>query len=215
MIAIVDYGAGNIQSVCNMLRALNLPARVASRGEEIEGAERILLPGVGHFDHGMTSLEERGFIPALNDAVMVRKVPLLGICLGAQLIARRSAEGVRPGLGWVAADVVAFDRSRLTPDLRIPHMGWAETWLADDVQSPQVFRDAFKEDARFYFVHSFHLECDDPRVAFLRAWYGYEFAAGVLLGNVVGMQFHPEKSHDFGKRVLQAFAQWQPGEGTA
>lgn len=215
MIAIVDYGAGNIRSVQNMAQALNLPTRIVRNGSELEGAERIILPGVGHFDHGMARLEECGFIPVLTEMVMGSGVPLLGICLGAQLIARSSAEGRRPGLGWVAADVVAFDRARMQAGLRLPHMGWGETWLADGALLPRAFQDAFPEDARFYYVHGFHLLCDDPRQAVLRSWYGYEFAAGVMLGNVFGMQFHPEKSHEFGKRVLRAFASWNPAEGTA
>lgn len=215
MIAIIDYGAGNIRSVQNMLKALSLPARVVREAEALEGAERIILPGVGHFDHGMAQLEARGLVPMLNEMVMERGVPLLGICLGAQLIARRSDEGQRPGLGWVTADVVAFDRSRMGPELRVPHMGWAETWVAPGAALPPAFDTAFPEDARFYYVHSFHLACDDPDSAVLRAWHGYEFAAGVAQGNVLGMQFHPEKSHDFGKTVLRAFAGWTPEEVTA
>lgn len=215
MIAIVDYGAGNIRSVQNMLRALGLPARIVQSGQDLDGAERIILPGVGHFDHGMALLEERGFIPAMNEMVIEGGIPLLGICLGAQLIARRSDEGRLPGLGWVAADVVAFDRSRLQAGLRVPHMGWSETWLADGAPLPRAFQDAFAEDARFYYVHGFHLLCDDPRQAVLRSWYGYEFAAGVMRGNVMGMQFHPEKSHEFGRRVLRAFANWHPAEEPA
>lgn len=215
MIAIIDYGAGNIRSVQNMLKTLSVSARIVRNGAELEGAERIILPGVGHFDHGMAQIENRGFVPVLNEMVVERGVPLLGICLGAQLIARRSDEGQRPGLGWIAADVVAFDRSRMGPELRVPHMGWAETWVAPGSVLHPAFNSAFPQDARFYYVHSFHLACDDPSCAVLRAWHGYEFAAGVAQDNVLGMQFHPEKSHDFGKHVLSAFATWAPTEVTA
>jgi glutamine amidotransferase len=212
MIAIVDYSAGNVRSVLNMLIALNFPAQIVRNGAELKGAERIILPGVGHFDHGMAQLEELGFIPVLNDMVIGTGVPLLGICLGAQLVARSSAEGRRPGLGWIPADVVAFERSKMNATLRVPHMGWAETWQAKDALLPRPFHDALPEDARFYYVHSFHLLCDNPAHAVLRAWYGYEFAAGVMRGNIMGVQFHPEKSHEFGKRVMHAFATWNPAE---
>ena len=164
MIAIIDYGAGNVRSVLNMLKALNLPARSVHEGDALKEAERIILPGVGHFDHGMAQLEARGFIPMLNEMVIGCGVPLLGICLGAQLLARRSDEGHRPGLGWVAADVVAFDRTLMGPELRVPHMGWAETWIAPDASLPAGFA-ALPEEARFYYVHSYHLACDDPRRA--------------------------------------------------
>lgn len=209
MIAIIDYGAGNVRSVLNMLKALNLPARSVRDGDALKEAERIILPGVGHFDHGMAQLEARGLIPMLNEMVIDRGVPLLGICLGAQLIARRSDEGHRAGLGWIAADVVAFDRTRMGPELRVPHMGWAETWIAPDATLPSGFA-ILPEEARFYYVHSYHLACDDPCRAVLRACHGYEFAAGVAQGNILGMQFHPEKSHDFGKQILRAFAAWSP-----
>jgi glutamine amidotransferase len=193
-----------------MLRALNLKARVAENGTELDGAERIILPGVGHFDHGMAGLETRNFLQPLDRMVLNEKVPLLGICLGAQLIARRSEEGTRVGLGWVHADVVAFDRSRMDTSLRVPHLGWAETWTVESASIPEVFNQGLEPDSRFYYVHNFHLLCDDPTQAVLRAWYGYEFAAGIADGNVIGMQFHPEKSHDHGKRILSAFANWTP-----
>lgn len=212
MIGIVDYGAGNVRSVLNMLSSLNLKAKVVRDGSEFSHVTRIILPGVGHFDHGMDELNSRGFIEPLNRMVMIDKTPLLGICLGAQLIARCSQEGTQSGLGWLPAEVVAFERSKMDASLRVPHMGWAETWQAKGALLPRPFQEALPEDARFYYVHSFHLLCDDPAHAILRAWHGYEFAAGVMLGNVMGMQFHPEKSHEFGKRILRAFATWNLAE---
>nr|WP_306267865.1 imidazole glycerol phosphate synthase subunit HisH [Pararhizobium sp. IMCC3301] len=214
MIAIIDYGAGNVRSVMNMLRALNAEARIVTSGDELGGASRIILPGVGHFDHGMALLAERGFIEPLNHLVLKQRLPFLGICLGAQLIARGSEEGDRPGLGWVNADVVAFDRSRLPANLRVPHMGWAETWAPEAVIAegtlPRCFADTFNAKTRFYYVHSYHLLCDDQHQAALRSWHGYEFAAGIVADNILGMQFHPEKSHEHGKKIFSAFLTWQP-----
>ncbi len=214
MIVVVDYGAGNIRSVMNMLKALGAKARIAKDGTELGDATRLILPGVGHFDHGMSQLEARGFLEPLHTRVLNDRLPILGICLGAQLIARRSEEGERPGLGWVAADVVAFDSSRLGPELRVPHMGWAETWAhapaVTQGKLPDVLADTLGLEARFYYVHSFHLLCDDPDTAVMRAHHGYEFAAAVALDNIMGFQFHPEKSHVHGKTILKAFLDWEP-----
>ena len=210
MIAIIDYGAGNIRSVLNMLKALGQRARIVDSPEGLVEATRIILPGVGHYDHGMEGLATRGLDHALRERVVEDGLPFLGICLGAQLIARRSAEGARPGLGWVEADVVPFDRSRMDPHLRVPHMGWAETWVAPGADLPGEISAAVPEEARFYYVHSFHLACDVPEQAVLRAHHGYEFAAGVRHKNILGAQFHPEKSHRFGKAFLQTFLDWEP-----
>lgn len=216
MISIVDYGAGNIRSVQNMLRSIGVQTEVVSTPAQIIAAERLILPGVGHFDHGMAGLEERGLIEALNMRVIEDGMPVLGICLGAQLIARRSVEGKRPGLGWIEADVVAFDCALMDSPLQVPHMGWAETWIAPGTDESGAFAAAFAsaipDDARYYFVHSFHLDCDHAATAVLRAHHGYEFAAGVTKGNVLGIQFHPEKSHRFGKALLEAFAAWNPAD---
>jgi glutamine amidotransferase len=215
VISVIDYGAGNIRSVLNMLRALGLKAGIVSDADGVMRAERLILPGVGHFDHGMAGLAERDLIEVLNERVRREGVPLLGICLGAQLIARGSEEGGRAGLGWIDADVVAFDRARLGQRLKVPHMGWAETWVAPGAEEaglwPAQFASSLPADARFYYVHSFHLSCDRPQNAVLRAHHGYEFAAGVVAGNVMGFQFHPEKSHRFGKPLLLAFSRWMPG----
>lgn len=215
MIGVIDYGAGNLASVLNMLVSLGIPARVVESEPELEGVERLVLPGVGHYDHGMEGLDHRGLVRPLARLVQDKRVPLMGICLGAQLLARGSAEGERPGLGWLEADVVAFDRTRMDPGLRVPHMGWAETWAmsadAGACSTVDHWSRALGEDSRFYYVHSFHLQCDHEQTAILRAHHGYEFAAGVGQANVVGFQFHPEKSHDHGRRMLEAFASWTPG----
>jgi glutamine amidotransferase len=214
MIIVIDYGAGNVRSVMNMLKALGAKARIAVDGDGIKGAERLILPGVGHFDYGMAQLEERGLVEPLNYMVLRERVPILGICLGAQLLARNSEEGTRAGLGWVAADVVAFDRKRMGNHLRVPHMGWAETWVhAPSLGQGRLAKPiaaTLETESRFYYVHSYHLLCDIPDAAVMRAHHGYEFAAGVAEDNILGVQFHPEKSHAYGKSLLKAFLNWQP-----
>jgi imidazole glycerol-phosphate synthase subunit HisH len=205
VIVIVDYGLGNPASVRNMLRKAGHTAEVTSDRTAIEGATRLILPGVGAFDHGMRNLAERGLIETLNQAVLVRKVPILGICLGLQLMSRSSEEGVLPGLGWLAADTVRLTFPGGNAALRVPHMGWnTVTTNADTFLSAHI-----PADARFYFVHSYHLRCDDPADVALTAPYGGPVVAAAIRGNVAGTQFHPEKSHKFGLTVLQSFADWE------
>jgi glutamine amidotransferase len=212
MITIVDYGAGNIRSIVNMLRALGIKSRVSGTPDEIATAERLILPGVGHFDHGMGELLERGLMAALERRVREEGIPILGICLGAQLLTRSSEEGALPGLGWIDGCTIRFDRARMGARLRVPHMGWADTWAMRD--NPLL--DGLSADARFYYVHSYHIVCDDPEQAIFGAHHGYDFISGVKRANVLGVQFHPEKSHRFGMQVLRNFAAWKPlGNGLA
>jgi imidazole glycerol-phosphate synthase subunit HisH len=206
MITIVDYDAGNIKSIVNMLRALGIPSRISGDPADIMRADKLILPGVGHFDYGMKELFRRGLVGALNQRVVTDGIPLLGICLGAQLLMRGSAEGVERGLGWIDGDTVAFDRSRLHQQLRVPHMGWAETRS----QAENPLAPGLTADARFYFVHSFHMVCDRDENVLFKAQHGYEFVAGVRCANILGVQFHPEKSHRFGMQVLRNFGDWQP-----
>lgn len=188
-----------------MLRRAGVRSRITGLPEEIATAEALVLPGVGHFDEGMAQLESRGLLPVLHHKVKVEQTPVLGICLGAQLLARHSAEGDRKGLGWVAADVQRFDFSGAQP-LPVPHMGWNEIEPVD----AEMFAGYVAGDTRFYFVHSYHFVCDSE--ASVAAWctYGHRFAAAVRERHVWGVQFHPEKSHRFGLKLMErwvAFAQ--------
>jgi glutamine amidotransferase len=208
MIAIADYGMGNLGSIRNMFRKVGAAAEVTSDPAVLARAERVVLPGVGAFDHGMRSLEERGLLEVLNRKALQERVPVLGVCLGMQLMTERSAEGTLPGLGWIEGETVAFDRSA-QPRLHRMHMGWNTL----DTQQPHPLLDALGDDPRFYFVHAYHVACRHQRNVLATTTYAYPFTSAVVDGNVVGLQFHPEKSHRFGMAVFRAFAGWTPGAG--
>jgi glutamine amidotransferase len=200
MIAVVDYEIGNLAAILNMFKRVGLPCEITSDPEKIESASHIVLPGNGAFDACMQSLRATGLIPLLNEQVLNRKIPLLGICVGAQMLGRGSEEGDEPGLGWMDIEVKRFP---LSPDLRVPHMGWCH--VRNVSHSFPLFQ-SLDADARFYFVHSYFLVAAQPKDVLLTAHYGMEFAAAVGKENIVGVQFHPEKSHRFGKQLLKEFA---------
>ncbi len=202
MITIINYGIGNLTSVKNMLKKAGAEDVIISNdAEEIAVADKLLLPGVGHFDHGMKELHESGLIPLLEKRVLHDKVPILGICLGAQLMTLRSDEGADPGLGWVDAETVNFDSARMPENYKIPHMGWNYV----KPQKQLVLFDNLPEASRFYFVHSYHLKMNNPADEWLTAHYGYDFCAAYQKENIYACQFHPEKSHKFGMQLLKNF----------
>jgi imidazole glycerol-phosphate synthase subunit HisH len=203
MIVIVDYGMGNLGSIKNMLKKAGFPSVISNEKHEIESAEKLILPGVGAFDTGMRNLQEMGLTPLLNQKAMVEKVPVLGLCLGAQLITNTSEEGKLPGLGWVAGETVRFHFEQPNQNLKVPHMGWNVLQIVLD----HPYLKGLPEDQRFYFVHSYHLICQNPADIIANTTYGYSFASIIGHENVVGMQFHPEKSHKFGLQVLRNFAE--------
>ncbi len=200
MINIIDYGVGNVGSVLNMLRKVGARARVSGATADIEAADKLILPGVGHFGHGMSKLAESGLIPVLEEQVLSRAKPILGICLGMQMMTRGSEESDIPGLGWVDAFTHRFPEA---PGLRVPHMGW-------DVVHPNTNAHLFDHDAaeaeRFYFVHSYYVRAADTAHVAANCLYGVEFAAAFEIDNLFGVQFHPEKSHLFGMGLLRRFA---------
>ena len=203
MITIVDYGLGNIRAFLNAYKQLNVEARTASTAGELRGATKVILPGVGAFDHAMERLESSRMREALDDLALCQRVPVLGVCVGMQMLARRSDEGTRDGLGWVDGSVRAFSSWQPAKELPVPHMGWND--VRPTTGAPLF--DQLEEDSRFYFLHSFFFECANKGDVLAVSYYGAEFCSAVNAANVFGVQFHPEKSHHFGSRLLRNFAQ--------
>ena len=203
MIAIVDYGMGNLGSIANMLKKVGAQSTISSDPQIITAADKLVLPGVGAFDNGMRNLAQRGLAELLNAQVLQHKKPILGLCLGMQLFTRASEEGQLKGLGWINAQTVRFKFDQANADLKIPHMGWNTLRIH---RLHPLLAD-LEKDARFYFVHSYHLICNDPESALATTTYGYDFASVVAQDNILGAQFHPEKSHKFGMKLLKNFAE--------
>ena len=204
MIVIIDYGLGNIGSMANMLKKAGASAVVSSDQALIGEADRLILPGVGAFDSGMGNLCDRGLISVLNRKVLDAKTPVMGVCLGMQLLGKRSEEGAAPGLGWIDCESVRFRFDHDEKGLRIPHMGWNELNIA----CTHPLFTGLEQENRFYFVHSYHVVCSDGADVLARTEYGFPFVSAVKRGNILGVQFHPEKSHRFGMQLLKNFVAW-------
>lgn len=200
MVTVIDYGVGNLGSILNMLKKIGVKAKLTQSISDINNAEKLLLPGVGAFDYGMKMLADTEYIEALNKKVLFEKIPILGICLGMQLMTNRSEEGNLNGLGWFDAETVKFNLD--TNIFKVPHMGWNEVKL---IKKNALFEDMF-EEPRFYFVHSFHVKTNIPTDVILTSYYGNEFICGLHKENIYGVQFHPEKSHKYGMKLLKNFA---------
>lgn len=199
LLAIIDYDVGNITAVANMFQRIGIRSIVSSDPAVVEEADRIVLPGNGAFDTCMKNLRSTGLVPLLERRVLDEGVPLLGICVGAQMLGLSSEEGVETGLGWLDMSVRRFPKAAGFP---VPHMGWCEVHR---LQSGHTITAGLDDNARFYFVHSYYMVPADPADVLLKACYGQEFVAAVARGNVTGVQFHPEKSHRFGKQLLAGF----------
>ena len=202
MLTIVDYGLGNILAFANVYRRANVPFAIARSAEQLKDATRIILPGVGAFDHAMQLLNASGMRAPLDELVLRDRVPVLGICVGMQILADGSDEGSERGLGWIAGQVRKFDVSGFTQPTHLPHMGWNDV---SPTRADRLF-EGLEDDARFYFLHSFYFQCAQAGDALAMADYGGNFSCAVNHGNIYGVQFHPEKSHHFGTQLLTNFA---------
>lgn len=202
MIAIVDYGMGNLGSIKNMLARIGADSVITSDKDQIASADKLILPGVGAFDNAMTNLRNLGLLPVLNNQVLEEKVPILGICLGMQLLTKSSEEGVLDGLGWIDAKTIKFQFDPAS-GLKIPHMGWDEI----EVRRKGSILDDMYDEPRFYFVHSYYVRCKDESNVLAGTNYGVEFHSAIIKENIIGTQFHPEKSHKYGLKLLKNFVE--------
>jgi glutamine amidotransferase len=202
MITLVDYGLGNIHAFAHIYKRLNIPCVSARSAGDLIDAQKIILPGVGAFDWAMQQLNGSGMRDVLDDLVLNQRRPVLGVCVGMQIMALHSEEGVLPGLGWLDAEVKRFDESLFHQKTRLPHMGWNDvTPLSDDA----LFRDLITP--RFYFLHSYYFSPGDPTQRLADTDYNGPFTSAVRYGNIYGVQFHPEKSHECGVKLLKNFAE--------
>lgn len=206
MIVIVNYGLGNVASIKNMLKKIGVKSTISSDHVEIAKASKLILPGVGAFDYGMRYLNNLNLKPILDKKVLEEKVPILGICLGMQLLSEGSEEGELAGLGWIKGKCKKFSFQSIADGnkFKVPHMGWNEVKIGGE---SNLYHGFDKNDAAFYFVHSYHLACDDPSTVLTTTSYGYEFTSSVQKENIMGVQFHPEKSHKYGMKLLRNFVE--------
>lgn len=204
MISIVNYGMGNIGSIVNMLKKISVKCELVENSEQIENAKKLLLPGVGSFDAAMKRINELGIREALDKKALGEKIPTLGICLGMQILTKRSDEGCLPGLGWINANTLSFKKVIDTNIFKVPHMGWNTTKLYKHSPLTRGFDEL--DETRFYFVHSYYVKCESESDIILKTEYGIEFDSGFQHENIYGAQFHPEKSHKFGMKLLENFA---------
>lgn len=198
MVGIINYGLGNLGSIQNMLKVIGEKAVISFDPKELDKCDRYILPGVGAFDAGMKKLNESGLTDYIKKKANEKK-PILGICLGMQLLGRKSEEGILPGLGLIPFDNIRFKLD--DTDLKVPHMGWD---IVDFKQDNPLLK-GLTGIQRYYFVHSYHAQCDFNENVLMTCDYGYEFAASVVKDNIIGVQFHPEKSHNFGMSLLRNF----------
>jgi glutamine amidotransferase len=201
-IVIVDSGMGNVGSIVNMIKKIGGMSVVSSEIGIISTAKKLILPGVGAFDKGMKNLLGLGIVEILNNKVLHEKTPILGICLGMQLMTQSSEEGIEKGLGWIKANTLKFNFKYIQGKWCVPHMGWNTVTVK---KADPFIRDIELDHTRFYFVHSYHVACDREKDILLTCNYGFDFTAAFRKENIMGVQFHPEKSHRFGMRVFRNF----------
>lgn len=199
MITVVDYGVGNLSSVANMLKKVGADVLISSNAKDILGADKLILPGVGNYDYGMECLETTGIREIIHEFAIHLQRPVLGICLGAQIMGTASDEGERPGLGWID---MTCKRFQATSSLRVPHMSWNQI----QITKHSVLLEDLDKYSRFYFVHSYYMCCSDQSDIIAISNYGHPFVSAFQHDNLIGVQFHPEKSHKHGFAIMNAFA---------
>jgi len=198
MIAIIDYGLGNVKAFATVFKKLNIPATIVRHADELKDVDKVILPGVGAFDFAMERLEKSGMRNSLDDIVLKQRIPVLGVCVGMQMLANSSEEGHMPGLKWIDGEVKRFDHD----SVRVPHMGWN---TINPLKTDGLFSGTDR-NSRFYFLHSYYFKCNRKENIISTTDYFGEFASAVAADNVYGVQFHPEKSHEWGVRLLENFA---------
>ena len=201
MIVIIDYGMGNLRSISKAFERLNIKSLISAKKEDIDNADKLILPGVGHFGNGMKNLHDLDIIEILLKKVTLDKAPILGICLGLQLFTKFSEEGNVEGLGLIDGETKRFDFIDKSDNLKVPHMGWNTAQIKKE---NKLFDFSIEE--LYYFVHSYHITCNDKNDILASTTYGYEFTSGIQKDNVYGTQFHPEKSHSAGLKILKNFS---------
>ena len=202
MITIIDYGVGNIFAFQNVYKRLDIPTKIAKTYEDLSDAKKLILPGVGSFDYALGQLNASGMREKLDELVLEKKVPVIGICVGMQMMGNKSDEGKLEGLKWIDSEILKFDESLIQQRTKLPHMGWNDV---APVKNHPLFIGLEKE-AIFYFLHSFYFKCNNPEHCVAVSDYGLSFSSAVNKDNIYGIQFHPEKSHQYGEKLLHNFA---------
>jgi glutamine amidotransferase len=205
MIVIVDYGLGNLKSIHNILKKIGAESMISSDRTDIEKADRLILPGVGAYDNAINNIRSLNLLDVLNRKVILEKTPVLGICLGMQLMTSGSEEGVESGFGWIEAKTVRFEQLINGTKLRVPHMGWNNITIN---KGEILFNEMDQDEIRFYFVHSYYVKCFNQSDIISTTHYGVDFTSAFRKENIVGTQFHPEKSHRFGMALLRNFIKY-------
>ena len=202
MITLIDYGVGNIFAFQNVYKRLDIPTKIAKTSQDLVDAQKMILPGVGSFDYAMSQLNASGMREKLDELVIEKKVPVLGICVGMQMMGNRSDEGKLVGLKWIDSEILKFDENLIQQRTKLPHMGWNDVI---PVNNHPLFT-GLEKDVIFYFLHSFYFKCNNPTDSIAFSEYGISFSSAVNRDNVYGIQFHPEKSHQYGEKLLHNFA---------
>jgi glutamine amidotransferase len=202
MITLIDYGVGNIFAFQNVYKRLDIPTKIAKTSQDLIDAKKLILPGVGSFDYAMTQLNATGMREKLDELVLEKKVPVIGICVGMQMMGNRSDEGKLEGLKWIDSEILKFDENLIQQRTKLPHMGWNDV---APINNHPLFI-GLEKDAIFYFLHSFYFKCKNETESIATSEYGISFSSAVNRDNIYGIQFHPEKSHQYGEKLLYNFA---------